>query len=442
MNFRYFTGSLVLACISAFIFSCSSGSSSSDTSGTVDVSSVGNVNSSLNAIEGLLFDSSSESSSKLSTNAQTESNEFSFMGCHYISDRQRALDDLKRTRSPLCFIDAMESAGAFSVPSESYGYFKLTGSFPGESGPPTEDDDFVVRIGRFANADGAECIRFQACEGTTQSEYFEACNITGGITTVAQHVFNDDFGTGSGSMVATILGPAEDPTSFTLTSAFSGSFGSNDTWSGNAILTGDKGDENDVSDDANTFFGNFEGSHSFQGQSFTHDMGVCVYAGGGSGSGQVSGEHGMPPYYIPGQGWYCPPSFDSQDGQSTKQTECDDNDSNPSNCSATCQETFTHLESFRIEGAEDNKTAYILPNDQSSWFSSAEGCTIPEETSPASFTETWDCSAPSGFTEIDLSTVDSTEILGCIEMDQDHEDQPDNCEQQRNNDEKEDHGQS
>jgi len=429
MKFRFPLLAVLVVCISVFAYSCSGGSSNQE----ADVSSVGNINSTFNAIEGLLFDSSSTANAKLSTKSQAAGqNEFSFIGCHYKEDRSRMMQDIGHIRVPLCFISAMEDANVFSIPENKFGYYNLTGEIPGEEeGPPTGDDGFKIRIGRF---DG--CLVFQACDGGSQSEYFRACNTDGGISATAQHLFSGEFEgqqeLGQGSLSLTALGNIDQLNSFELTTAFSGTFRAS-TFNGSATLTGVRATR------SNVFTGHFSGSDTFQGQSFSHDVGVCVYAGDGTGSGRVNGTHTVAPYPYDdqsGRKWYCPPPPDSQNGESTEVVAC----AGQQTCTQNCpEESFDHLESFRIDGTGDSQVCYVIPDDDSPWYSLASACTPPAFSAPTSFTDTWDCQAPSGFTDINLSSIDQSSIQACLDLETGLQDQPGNCDQLRNEDEQENH---
>jgi hypothetical protein len=370
----------------AFLFlvvhGCSSGS---NPNGDVNVESVSNVSDTFNALEGLLFDESE--SSKFNARTQAEPGNFSYLGCHYKQDRDQMFQTVDRVRDPLCHIAQAETANVgFVIGAEDYTYYKIT---MGDEDPKP----FSIRIGKFTNSDSRRCLRFQTCRADTQAESFEICETNDGINANVQENHADDFGSGQGSLDLTVHVDADgEPTAAEISHQFDGSWGAG-SGQGSAEFTADK------TTMSNTFLGRFDNSFDGQDGTFVNNAGVCVYAGGGIGSGKFQGHSEFPAFTPDDVNYYCPPEPGTTDTPTQYGSP------------TTCTQDFGPVtESFDMDFSVEPPTYVVVDNGVSPWFDLTDSCDIPDAPdAPDSFSEEWDCSAPDGFTELDAASLDFSE---------------------------------
>ncbi len=417
---------LSVLCTVLVLQGCSGGSSSE-----LDATSVSDVSSTFNALEGLLFDVEDSSSSKFSsTKAQETSGPFSMMGCHYKQDRQRMLNNFNQIRTPLCFIGKVEeNIKEFKILDETFSYYEVSGA-DGEGG---SEKAMKLRIAKYTN-NGKRCLQFHGCKGdaTTPTEYLNVCETDDGVSASSVHSFAYDgtqvdpqnpsntvpfSGDGTGELTLTAKGSKKDGeteiTEFSLVSSHdeSGNFGTNThCHKGFATLTGNKEQMK------NTFDGSFEGKFyqtstncDDTNYSFYHQNDVCIAAGQGFGSGVFTGANAFPAYDSGGGNYYCPPPPGSTDPAGIY------NGTNP----ICVQEGISFTESFSMAKEGQDNICERVENSQSPWFSSIGSNCEVDYVAPDTATlssQHWDCTADN-FVAINLLDLDVKVIQECIDLD-------------------------
>lgn len=409
---------LKITCLSLSLFlltACGGGSGNS-----LSATDVGDVSSTFNALEGLLFDTSS-TSSKANIRAQETEQKFSMMGCHYKQDRKRILQSVNQVRVPLCFINKVEeNITTFKVGEGEYKYYEISGK-PGDTSE-NQDEAFKLRLGKF-DVNGKKCLKFQRCKGTELVENFEACETEDGVSASAQHKFDHSFSdangsgefTGMGSLALTAKGTKVDGaielTEFSLNNAHEdaslftmGEDTFEHSFKGSATLTGNKTEKK------NTFTGSFENENTGQGNSFSNNSDVCVVAGQGEGSGRVVGNHAFPAY-LGGENYYCPPAPGSCDPLAPNSCMPVLNNSAPN--PAVCSQSMDFTESFAMTGEGETQICYLIPNEDSMWASAVSSCNV-DRAVPTDIASDWDCTGD--FVAISMADLPQGSVDECIEL--------------------------
>jgi len=294
-----------------------------------------------------------------------------------------------------------------------YHYYEISGAPEHEDDPNAESSSksFLLRIGKFVDEAGRLTIKYQMCEEDAQREDFEASEVDEGrlkVFTAHKFSFQDQDnvvheGQGSIEIDATGKKVVKDKKTTIevenaeITGAFKDEFG-----------CGSINVSFDTVTPLNSMTGYFEGNFG----EFSHKGGVCVFEANKQGSGRGEFTASFLPFVPPNQSvGYCP------SGPNTPPTQVS------STTTACPEQTFSHSESFEIT----SEGAIIDETPDATLVELANNCTLDGScSSPSDFNEAWDCTAPDGFVEIDMSQIDVSE---CEKFNEEKHD-PKSCEQE------------